>query len=104
MLKTSVELCEKLNTCLKLCDFHMAYSHYSIVIMTLLAISREPESVCNEALYRLFLPLFNILIVHTDGIQCLLGICGFSRWVNPIKHKLKYDGKIDAGIGFKKCE
>ncbi|KRY54355.1 hypothetical protein T03_11855 [Trichinella britovi] len=72
--------------------------------MTLLAISREPESVCNEALYRLFLPLFNILIVHTDGIQCLLGICGFSRWVNPIKHKLKYDGKIDAGIGFKKCE
>ncbi|XP_003370255.1 conserved hypothetical protein [Trichinella spiralis] len=60
--------------------------------MTLLAISREPESVCNEALYRLFLPLFNVLIVHTDGIQCLLGICGFSRWVNPFKQKLKYDG------------
>ncbi|KRY09827.1 hypothetical protein T12_13652 [Trichinella patagoniensis] len=48
MLKTSVELCEKLNTCLKLCDFHMAYSHCSIVIMTLLAISREPESEKNS--------------------------------------------------------
>ncbi|KRY35713.1 hypothetical protein T01_5765 [Trichinella spiralis] len=98
MSKTSVELCEKLNTCLKLCDFHMAYSHCSIVIMTLLAISREPESVCNEALYRLFLPLFNVLIVHTDGIQCLLGICGFSRWVNPFKQKLKYDGEKNSTV------
>ncbi|KRZ74299.1 hypothetical protein T10_13629 [Trichinella papuae] len=30
--------------------------------MTLLAISREPGSFCNEALYRLFLPYFNVLI------------------------------------------